>query len=63
MISGADSERELENWMNATGIRITRIQNESVFEKRPRLNGFFGGVGGIGLCSSSSYCKLAIYGR
>src|SRR5688572_81430 len=33
--------------MNATGIRITRIQKESVFEKRPRLNGFFGGVGGI----------------
>ena len=49
--------------MNATGIRITRIQNESVLEKRPRLNGFFGGVGGIGLCSSYNYCKLAIYGR
>src|SRR5688500_2756925 len=33
--------------MNATGMRITRIQKESVFEKRPRLNVFFGGVGGI----------------
>ena len=63
MISGADYDRELENWMNATGIRITRIQNESVFENRPRLKGFFGGVGGIFLFLSIGYCKLAMYGR
>src|SRR5215213_4742157 len=42
------SLRAPENWITATGIRITRIQKESPFEKRPQLNGFFGEVGGIG---------------
>jgi hypothetical protein len=31
--------------MKATGIRITRIQNEIVFETLPQLRGFLGGLG------------------
>jgi hypothetical protein len=35
--------------MKATGIRMTRIQKETVLEKLPQLTGFFGDFGELGI--------------
>src|SRR5688572_8967342 len=53
---GAGSERAPANLMNAKGIRMIRIQNESVFDTRAQFISPFGGVLRSAI-TASSLCK------
>src|SRR5688572_14667811 len=55
-IVGAGSERAPENLMNAKGMRMMRIQNESVFDTRAQFISPFGGVLRSAI-TASSLCK------
>src|SRR5687768_680381 len=57
-IVGAGSERAPENLMKAKGIRMMRIQNESVFDTRAQFISPFGGVLRSAI-TASSLCKAS----
>src|SRR6185437_6470188 len=54
----ADSDFCPDSWISTTGMRMMRIQKDTVLENRPQLNSFFG----FGELVTGIYCKLAIYG-
>src|SRR6478672_9836332 len=53
----------LVNWRKATGIRITMIQNASVFDHLAKLAGFFGGVGMFGGIYGTVYGRELLQAR
>ncbi len=59
VIVGALSVPALVRRMNAIGIRMRRIQKESVFDSFPQSRSFLGGSGGM----EGIYWKLTMLGR